>query len=324
MSIHVLQPGLLTTVQDLGRTGQQQFGIPVAGAMDPRSAALANILVGNPQSAAVLECTLMGPRLQFDSPVFFAITGGDLSPALDGVPIPMYRTMQALPGQVLSFGTLRTGCRSYLACYGGIDVPLVMGSRSTYLKAAIGGFQGRPLKAGDRLPVGRTSKSLPNLNNRHLSPEFIPRPIYTLRVVMGPQDDAFTAAGISTFLTQTYSLTNECDRMGYRLDGPPIQHRTSANIISDGMVFGAIQVPDSGNPIIMLADRQTIGGYTKIAAVISADFRLLGQLKTGDRVRFESVSIQEAQEALIAQRKALHLLESVFRNHTSAHTRPGR
>ena len=307
MSITVLNPGLLTTVQDMGRVGYQQFGVSVSGVMDPRAAAVANILAGNPESEAGLECTMLGPQLRFDADNTIAITGGDLMASLDGQPVPTYRAVAVQAGQTLRFQAPKTGCRAYIAFTGGLDIPLVMGSRSTYMKAKIGGFQGRKLQKDD--VIGFRAPGAPkNLTERYIYPEFIPRPVYTIRVVMGPQDDAFTPQGIAAFLGETYSVTNEFDRMGCRLDGTPIQHITDGNIISDGIAFGAIQVPTEGKPIIMMADRQTTGGYTKIANVISADFRLLGQLKAGDKVRFEKVSIQEAQQALLNQRAALRTL----------------
>lgn len=307
MSITVLNPGLLTTVQDMGRIGYQQFGVSVSGVMDPRAAATANILVGNPEDEAVLECTMLGPQLRFDAANTIALTGGDLMASLDGQPVPTYRAIAAQAGQTLRFQAPKTGCRAYIAFTGGLDIPQVMGSRSTYMKAKIGGFQGRKLQKDD--VIGFRAPGTPkNLNERYIYPEFIPRPVYTIRVVMGPQDDAFTEKGIATFLGETYSVTNEFDRMGCRMDGPVIEHVTDGNIISDGIAFGAIQVPTEGKPIIMMADRQTTGGYTKIANVISADFRLLGQLKAGDKVKFEKVSIQAAQEALLNQRAALRTL----------------
>lgn len=312
MSIEVLHPGLLTTVQDLGRTGYQRFGVSVSGAVDPRSAAVANILAGNPDSEAVLECTVLGPQLRFDAPAVIAVTGADLGPTLDGVPVENYRALRVQAGQTLRFTGPKCGCRAYLAVSGGLDVPEVMGSRSTYMKAKIGGWHGRKLEKGDVLPLRAPGTEPKALENRALAPEFRGRSEYTLRVVMGPQDDAFTPGGVSAFLSGVYTVTPEFDRMGCRMEGPEIEHNGSADILSDGIAFGAVQVPDSGQPIVMLADRQTTGGYTKIANVISADFRLLGQLKSGDRVRFEKVSLAAAQEALLAQRASLRLLRHVL------------
>lgn len=313
MSITVLNPGLLTTVQDLGRMGYQQFGVSVSGVMDPRAAAIGNILVGNPQGEAVLECTLMGPQLKFETDEVIAVTGGDLSPTLDGQPVPAYAALAVKAGQTLRFGAPKAGCRAYIAFAGGLDIPLVMGSRSTYMKAAIGGFEGRKLQKGDVLGLRAPVAGYANLHQRAIAPEFVPRPVYTLRVVLGPQDDAFSPEGVATFLGSEYTVTNEFDRMGCRMDGPAIQHKNGGDIISDGIAFGAIQVPGSGKPILMGADRQTTGGYTKIATVISADFRLLAQLKAGDKVRFEAVSVQAAQQALHFQRGALALLADVVK-----------
>ena len=183
-----------------------------------------------------------------------------------------------------------------------------MGSRSTYMKAKIGGLEGRKLAKDDVIAFRAPKTQLKNMKDRNLYPEFVPRDVYTVRVVMGPQDDAFTDAGVKTFLSETYTVTPEFDRMGCRLEGAVVEHKESGDIISDGIAFGAIQVPSAGKPIIMLADRQTTGGYTKIANVITADFRIIGQLKAGDKVRFEKVSIAHAQDALLTQRAALRLL----------------
>lgn len=308
MSITVLNPGLLTTVQDMGRVGYQQFGVSVSGVMDPRATSIANILVGNDEGEAVLECTMLGPQLRFDAPNCIAITGGDLGPTLDGKPIPNYCAVSVEAGQVLRFTGPKTGCRAFIAFAGGLDIPVVMGSRSTYMKAKIGGLAGRKLAKDDVIGFRAPRTQLKNMKDRNLYPEFVPRDVYTVRVVMGPQDDAFTDAGVKTFLSETYTVTPEFDRMGCRLEGAVIEHKESGDIISDGIAFGAIQVPSAGKPIIMLADRQTTGGYTKIANVITADFRIIGQLKAGDKVRFEKVSIAHAQDALLTQRAALRLL----------------
>ncbi len=312
MSITVLNPGLLTTVQDQGRIGYQQFGVSVSGVMDPRSASLANILVGNDEKEAVLECTMMGPHLQFDKANCIAITGGDLMPTLDGKPIPNYTAVKVEAGQVLKFTMPKTGCRAFIAFAGGLDIPEVMGSRSTYMKAKIGGVEGRKLAKGDVIGFRAPKAELKNMNFRSMASEFVPRKEYTVRVVLGPQDDYFTDAGIETFLSQVYTVTAEFDRMGCRLEGAAIQHKDGGDIISDGIAFGAIQVPSSGQPIIMLGDRQTTGGYTKIANVISADFRILAQLKQGDKVRFEKVSVKAAQDALLTQRAALKTIRNAL------------
>ena len=312
MSITVLNPGLLTTVQDLGRIGYQQFGVSVSGAMDPRSTAIANLLVGNPDGEAVLECTMMGPHLHFNKGNCIAITGGDLGATLDGQPVETYRAVKVAAGQVLKFTMPKKGCRAFIAFAGGLDIPEVMGSRSTYMKAKIGGLNGRKLEKGDEIGFRAPKTELKNMNFRSMASEFVPRPEYTIRVVLGPQDDYFTEAGIQTFLSQVYTVTPEFDRMGCRLEGEVIAHKDGGDIISDGIAFGAIQVPSAGKPIIMLGDRQTTGGYTKIANVISVDFRILAQLKAGDKVRFEKVSIKAAQDALLTQRAALQTIRNAL------------
>lgn len=311
MSITILNPGLLTTVQDFGRIGYQQFGVPVSGVVDPRAMSIANILVDNPEDEAVLECTMLGPQIRFHAANAIAITGGDLGPTIDNQPIPNYAAIRVEAGQVLRFAGLRSGCRAYIAFAGGLDIAPVMGSRSTYMKAKIGGVEGRKLQKDDVIKFRKPNPDLRGLNIRHISPEFVPRLEYKIRVVLGPQDDMFTEHGIETFLSESYIVTPEFDRMGCRLDGEIIEHKgESGDIISDGIAFGAIQVPTAGKPIIMLSDRQTTGGYTKIANVISADFRILAQLKAGDRVRFAQVSIAAAQDALLTQRAALKTLRT--------------
>ena len=312
MSITIVNPGMMTTVQDQGRVGYQQFGVSVSGAMCPRSAILANILVGNEDGEAVLECTMMGPQIKFDSANCIAITGGDLGPTVDGKPVENYRAIKVEAGQTLRFTMPKVGCRAFVAFAGGLDIEPVMGSRSTYMKAKIGGVEGRKLQKGDVIKFRAANPDLPKLDLRRMAPEFKARAEYTVRVVMGPQDDYFTDEGVNTFLSEVYTVTQEFDRMGCRFDGAVIQHKNGGDIISDGISFGAVQVPASGKPIVMLGDRQTTGGYTKIANVITADFRILAQLKAGDKVRFEKVSINAAQDALIAQRKALKCLRSAL------------
>lgn len=312
MSITVVNPGLLTSVQDAGRVGYQQFGVSVSGVMDPRAMKVANILVGNEENEAVLECTMMGPQLRFNADNVIAITGGDLSPTLDNQPVENYAAFVVRAGQTLRFTALRSGCRAYIAFAGGLDIPPVMGSRSTYMKAKIGGLEGRKLQKDDVIGFRAPDPDLPDLAKRRIAPEVTPQQEFTVRVLMGPQDDMFTDAGIQTFLSETYAVTNEFDRMGCRMDGAVIEHKNGGDIISDGIAFGAIQVPTAGKPIIMLADRQTTGGYTKIANVITADFSIIGQLKGGDRVRFVKTSIEAAQQELLAEREALRKLRDTI------------
>ena len=270
--IEVQEGGLFTTVQDLGRYGYQRYGVPVAGAVDLFALRVGNVLAGNEEGAAGLEITLAGPRLQFLADAVIAITGGDLDPRLDDEPAAMWQAVAAPRGAVLSFGKPRDGQRAYLAVAGGIDLPPVLGSRSTYTRSGLGGLEGRPLQAGDRLPTsGEGPAAQPA--GRKLPREQVPSygNSHVLRVVMGPQDDAFTQEGIRTFLSAEYTATHQSDRVGYRYQGPRIQHKGGADIISDGVPFGAVQVTGDGLPIVLLADRGTTGGYTKIAAVISVD-----------------------------------------------------
>ena len=299
MSIQVEQGGLLTTVQDRGRRGWQQYGVPVAGAMDQQAMMLANLLVDNDESEAVLEATVLGPALRFQTANVFAVTGGDLSPQLNGQVIPMYRAVAAGAGDKLTFGGLKTGFRAYIAFAGGLDVPLVMNSRSTHLRGKFGGYEGRRLMPGDEIGFAAPRPTLPNLPARRCDPEEIPGAELWLRVIRGPQDKAFTPKGLDTFFSSEYTITNECDRTGAKLEGSGIEHVKDGNIISDGIAFGSVQVPSNGQPIIMLADRLPTGGYTKIATVISVDIPRLAQSKPGTKIRFREVSVQQAQDLYV-------------------------
>jgi antagonist of KipI len=304
-AIEIIDSGFFTTVQDLGRYGYQRYGVPVSGAMDLFGLRAANVLVGNPQSAAALEITLVGPRVRFLADAIVAITGADLQPQLDDRPLPGWRPFVAPEGAVLSFGHARDGLRAYLAVAGGIDVPAVLGSRSTFTRGGLGGFDGRALQAGDRIRTGVTG--LDRVEGRAFAPENIP--VYghdhAVRIVLGPQDEAFTCEGISTFLSAVYSLTPKSDRIGLRLSGPRVSHKASPDIVSDGIPFGAVQVAGDGLPMILTADRGTTGGYTKLATVISADLPRLAQALPGDRVSFREISLAEAHRALREQEAVL-------------------
>ncbi len=292
----VIAPGLLTTVQDAGRKGFQKFGVSPNGALDMYSYRMANFLVGNRDEAA-LELTLVGPTLKVLASATVAVCGGDLSPSLNGSPAPRWESFVVREGDVLSFGKCRGGSRAYLAVSGGLDVKPVMGSRSTDLLARLGGLGGRPLKRGDVLYCREAEPAPPG---RCVPPEYIPEfpSEVVLRVVPGPQDDHFSPKGLETFFSSTYEVTSDSDRMGCRLEGPAIEHLGGADIISDGVPLGAVQVPKHGRPIILLAGRQTVGGYAKIAVVITPDVDRVAQLKPGDRVRFQRVSLEKAQREL--------------------------
>lgn len=302
----VLKPGLLTTVQDLGRRGHRAFGMPLAGAIDRRSHALANVLAGNAAGAATLELTLLGPTLRFDRPAYVALCGADLRAKLDGSPVANGSGFLVPAGAELAFSSAAMGVRAYLAVRGGIEVAPVLGSRATYTRGALGGFEGRMLKAGDRLPLAPGAAEGPTAP-RALPPQLMPLTggEVRLRVLLGPQDDRFTDEARATFLDAAYAVTNRNDRMGYQLDGPALRHREKADIVSDALCPGAVQVPGSGAPIVMMADCQTTGGYAKLATVIGPDVARLGQARLGDRVRFVACDDEEALSALRAERRTL-------------------
>lgn len=302
----VEKSGALTTIQDLGRTGYERFGVSPAGPMDVRSFLLANLLVGNPRNTAALEISILGPALKFTEPAVIAVTGCDVAPRLKGKPVPMYQAIKVEAGEVVQMGIAPTGCRAYLAIAGGFDVPAVMGSKATSIQNKIGGKAGRKLQNGDELAVGQPAAELDSLVGRAVKKETFgqAQPV-TIRVILGPQDKEFTAKGLETFLNSTYQVGNDSNRMGYRLNGPVIEHDGDGNIISDGIVTGSVQVPTAGLPIIMLAERQTVGGYTKIATVISADLPKVGQCRPGDSIRFQAVDIDEAQKLYSAMYQEL-------------------
>lgn len=293
----VIQPGPLTTVQDLGRYGYQQYGVPVSGAMDSYALRVAVLLVRNDDGEAGLEITLPGLRMRFLEAAVVAVTGADLTPLLNNKPLPMWEAVAVGGGDVISFRRHKNGCRSYLAVAGGIDIPKVMGSSSTYVKSQIGGVEGRPLRAGDRLKSGQAQ---PGILHGKLPHQYVPE--YhnrsELRVIFGPQDDHFTEKGIDDFLHSEYTISTEADRVGYRLQGQRIEHKAGADIISDGIPLGAVQIPGDGLPIVLLADRQTSGGYAKIATVITVDIPKLAQAKPGDKVRFRQITEAAAHQAL--------------------------
>ena len=309
MGIRILDGGLLTTVQDKGRTGYQKSGMPVAGAMDSHAMNLANILVGNNRSSAVLEATVQGPAIEFTEAAVIAVCGGNLSPQLAGAPLPMNRAVAVRAGEVLRFGAPVAGCRSYIAFAGGLDIPLVMSSRSTYLKAGLGGFRGRRLQKGDEIGLTASRAKLPGMEARVVPEEMLPdyRHEADIRIVLGPQDDYFTEYAMMGFFHDFYTVTNACDRMGYKLDGRKLPHvqLEDGNIISDGVAFGSIQIPPDGLPIIMMADHQTTGGYTKVGAVITVDLPLVANMQPGDKIHFVKVEIDEAQYLLRERAKAL-------------------
>ncbi|MEK6696067.1 MAG: biotin-dependent carboxyltransferase family protein [Candidatus Deferrimicrobiota bacterium] len=302
--ILVVAPGFLTTVQDEGRRGYRAFGMSWAGPMDRYAHAAANLLAGNPSGAAALEMTMAGGSFRFDEAAYVAVCGAEMGAEVNGAPTGNWCAFPVPAGGTLSFGTVRTGCRAYLAVRGGIDVPEVLGSRSTYTRAGIGGLGGRALAAGDLLAPGEggNGETCP----RSLSAPLIPScgGEIRLRVLPGPQDDMFTPGGITTFFSAPYAVTDRNDRMGYRLDGPAVRHVGAADIVTDALMPGAVQVPGDGIPIVMAADCPTTGGYAKIGTVIGTDLRLLAQARRGDTVYFIRCPEEAAITALREERAA--------------------
>lgn len=313
-TFEVLHPGMYTTVQDLGRHGYQKFGLSVQGSVDDYAHRLANILVSNAQNDAVLEITMTGLKLKVLRTTVIAITGADLRPTINDRSIQTWASYKVQRGDIIHFTGLKTGCRAYLAVAGGIDVPLVHGSRSTDTLAGIGGYEGRALMKGDLLQTGlekQGERILPR--TRRLHPNLIPTyPKHTeIRVILGPQANAFTDQGLRTFLSSPYKVTKDIDRMGLRLEGERIEHRLGADILTEGIVEGAIQVPKNGQPIVFLSGRRGIGGYTKIASVIRVDIPKLAQVLPGYTLIFRQVALEEAHEWFRKREKLFTRLERI-------------
>ncbi|OUO76474.1 KipI antagonist [Blautia sp. An249] len=312
MGISVENGGILTTVQDEGRFGYQAYGVSTSGAMDSHAFHIANLLVGNKMTEGALEMTFMGPTLTFTCDNIIAVTGGDLMPMLDGQPMPMYQAVLVRKGQKLQFGGARNGCRGYIAFAGGLEIPEVMGSKSTLLRNNLGGVKGRKLEKGDTIAFTAPKTELSNMENRKVPADIYPADEVVLRVVLGPQDDEFTERGIRSFFWNSGVITDEFDRMGCRIEREPIEHKGDGNINTDGISLGSIQVPANGKPIIMLADRQSTGGYAKIGTVISVDLPKIAQSRPGQKVRFIQVSLELAQSLYIRERnKMLELDEKL-------------
>jgi antagonist of KipI len=309
-AVHVIKPGMLTTVQDLGRWGLQARGVPVAGPMDPVSHRMANALAGNDPRAATLEVTLLGPELEFEDERGVAVCGAAFELTVDGRSQATETRFAVAAGSRLRFGTRLRGARAYVAVAGGIDVPLTLGSRATHLVSRMGGIEGRALKTGDRLPLGRVDRLAIGNGVSGFSRTAARDGAALIRVLPGPQADYFAPDALAVLQSAPYVVGAQSDRMGFRLEGPPLTHARGADIISDATPLGVLQVPASGQPILLMADRQTTGGYPKIATMISADVGAAGQLGPGDRVRFAVCTPQEALAALIAQERALMALEA--------------
>ncbi len=312
--LSVLDPGLLTTVQDLGRHNAQDLGIPVSGVMDPVSLRLANALVGNPDGMAGLEISIIGPTLRVEAgSVRVALAGSDTQMEIISEPqrkVPPLCSVRLQRGQVFRVGSLRDTAYACLAVEGGFNLPAVFGSLSTYLRAGFGGFQGRQLSKLDCIPL--VLDAVPRRKElflREASNVYSEGPI---RVVLGPQEDRFTADGLGAFLGGEYTVTPQSDRMGLRLSGPSVEHRDGHDIISEGIASGSIQVPGNGQPIILVADHQTTGGYPKVATVISSDLPRLARLLPGHKIRFRAVTAAEALAARRAQEDAIAACRAAF------------
>lgn len=308
-AVSVIKPGMLTTIQDLGRWGFQSRGVPVAGPMDPVSHRLANALVGNSRDAALLEVTLLGPELEFEDERLVAVAGAEFDLSLDLRQVPSHAPFTVAAGSRLRFGARRLGARAYLAVSGGITVAPTLGSRSTHLASAMGGVGGRALIAGDRLPLGDPSR----IHGMALAPQdavvALPDHHAAIRVLPGPQAEYFAPDALDVLRSAPYVVAHNSDRMGFRLEGPRLTHARGADIISDATPLGVLQIPASGQPILLMADRQTTGGYPKIATVITADMTIAGQLAPADTITFVVCTPHDALTALIAQERALMAVE---------------
>jgi antagonist of KipI len=301
--IRVLEPGALTTVQDLGRPGHLRYGIPPSGPIDRVAFTVANRLVGNADGAAGLECTVQGPRLEVDRACAAAVTGADMPLTVNGHEAPAWTTLHLEPGDVLKLGAARAGVRAWIAFSGGLDVPVVLGSRATYLRGRLGGVEGRALRKEDRLALFGAPRPARRRARERLRTDLGTEP--EIRVLLGPQAERFTGEGVRTFLGSDYEMLPQSDRMGARLRGPRIGHVKGHDIISDGIALGSIQVPGDGQPIALLVDRQSTGGYTKLATVCSFDIGRLGQVKPGHRLRFRAIELAEAHRIVQREHETL-------------------
>lgn len=312
--LEIVSPGILASVQDTGRRGLGRVGVAPSGAADSYACRMANLLVGNLESAAVVETTLMGFQARFLRRTVFAVTGADLQPELNGDAVPLWTAVPAGAGDRLELSSALSGCRAYVAVGGGVDLPVVMGSRATNIGAGFGGYRGRALQAGDRLPCCKPENYL------HCAGRSLPvqlQPVTTsqgvLRALPGPQADQFPDAGRRGFYETVYTVSNASNRTGVRLDGPALEPKAGApaSILSEGILSGAVQVPGDGRPIVLMNETVT-GGYRKIAVVIAADLPLLGQLAPGDTVRFQETTLDEALALLRGVEAAVDWVRGQF------------
>jgi antagonist of KipI len=312
--VTVVRAGMLTTVQDRGRTRMRRHGIAVGGAMDDFAHRVANLLVRNPSDAATLECTIRGPVLRFADERVIAVTGFSPRVMLDGSDVAAATPLIAAAGSTLAVEDTGAGCRAYIAIGGGIDVPVVLGSRATHLQGAFGGLDGRALERGAVLPLGAPASRTAPLRvhaGRSILPAYSPAPV--LRVMTAPESELLGADAWRALLATTWTVGAASNRMGCRLEGAAIENARSKEMISSPVAPGTVQLPPSGQPIILAADAQTVGGYPRIAHVAGVDLPLLAQVRPGGTVRFRAVSFDEARRALAARERDLRMLDDALR-----------
>lgn len=326
MGIQVIKPGILTTIQDRGRVGYQKYGVNISGAMDISAARVANILIGNDENEPVLEMTLSGTTLKFTKDHMIAICGGNMTPYINNYAVPMWQPLVVKEGSTLSFAKYTSGCRVYLAIAGGFSVPSVLGSSSTFIRASLGGLNGSALKAGDQLEVKPLNEQAGGLSKRLKQKlqgeEFIAfnaqhfamalDDVTVIRYIPGPEYEWLAAESKQDWLNGIWKIDAQSDRMGYRLQGAPLKLATKQEMISEGTVHGTIQLPANGQPIVLLSDRQTTGGYPRIATVVSVDIPMFGQLKPGDRISFMPVTLEEAENLLLSYEHDMDLLKTAI------------
>ncbi|WP_339311914.1 biotin-dependent carboxyltransferase family protein [Paenibacillus sp. FSL k6-2145] len=334
MSIEVIRPGLLSAVQDEGRTGYRRYGIHPGGVMDTFAARAANMLVANSRHAAVLEMTMTGPELRFQESQLISLCGADLTATVDHLPVPLWRPVLVRAGSVLKFGQCRHGLRGYLAIAGGIAVPEVMGSRSTDLKTGLGGMDGRALRVGDLLSIGEPSGEAQGWmqrmeqqvkeserDHRILAPAWLlserERPDYygqpVIRVMESKDSSLFSQESLGQFYAEKYVITSQSDRMGYRLQGSRLELDQALDRLSEAVTYGTVQVPPDGQPIILMADHQTIGGYPVIAQVARVDMPILAQARPGTRISFKQITHDQAGQLYMEQEINMQLMDKLIR-----------
>lgn len=296
----VVEGGMLSTIQDRGRVGYQQYGMPVAGSMDLEAMAISNLLVGNERDSAIIEMTVSGGTFRAEGDLVLAVFGADMPMKIGDREIPIGQAFTLNDGEELKFDIARAGFRAYLAVAGGFNIKAILGSKSTYLQGKLGGFKGRQLKSGDEIEINKVNEKIDywQLPESYLEKYIIKlnkckKEGVTVRTIEGPQEEYFTKKGLETFYSSTYNISNNSNRMGYRLEGERVEHKTSADIISDGIAFGSVQVAGDGQPMIMMADHQTTGGYTKICSILACDLPILSQMGPGTPIRFKRLSYDD-------------------------------